>query len=1057
MAGSSSSLAFSINDLSREVSSDAEASSDAEVLPLSFDNRTPAAKQGRVKRFKVRKKKTAVPKTQTAIRKIKRQAIRVAEPPRRFKRYFEAGTDEAELESVTNQEIKQLFELLKTSNRQDLRLRLGSLYIEKARLIEYRLYEKYDQEMNLYRAKKRRTKPRLNLKPIYVYVNKAIKLFETYRRQFSRNKNMDQVLFFLGVSYFKKGQLELGRKRYKSLLKRFPKSVYINDVNFELGEYYFNKYQWKTAAKYYRKLATKRNQRLYSFALYKLAWCRLKMGQVTRAMANLEAVIREGVLQGMRSRGDKGELYFAKEAIGDMVLFYGHSRRSPAKAWDYFQKMSGSQERALKMLSDLAYLYLDQGNLAGVRITFRKLIEEYPNSPMAYDYQYQIIRAHTYAGDRKIFLRELKYWLLKYGPDSTWARKNRRNKEVIKKAFSLMEFTIRNYALRMHQSYRKTKGKIVMRQALFAYELYNKYFRKSDKADQMRFFFAEMLFDLRKYTMAGEQYLYVAENFPRSKYYETASLNSVLTFEKSLPSSAEISKIVGKRVKFIPFTRPIHAFQKVAQSYISRFPKKSNVPAILYKKASLHYEFNHYKEALAQFWDLIQRYPSSTYTEHSANLILDMYNLQKDFEGLRNAAIRLLKNKTIANSGSAREIRRIVSQISLKTAEDLAKKKEYLKSAHMYKKFADGNPRSPLVETAYYNAGVNFKKSGDFLKTLSIYRGILARRPTSENKKIRKVILKEIPEMYQQTGQYLKAAEAFSNYARIFPKDVASVDFWFNAALIYDGLNRYTQAERAYLAYFKKSKKAEKVQALYLLAELKKKRGQPNQAVSYYQQFLNRGSSNRRSLVEAAFKIAEIKKARRQISQSKTWYRRAVGLYKKNRAGVFYAAEAQFQLVYSTYVEFLKIRIPRASNLQKKVVQKKLNLFNRLKEDLKQVIRFNSGQQVVASLVLIGLASEHMSDFIYNSPIPKGLNRVERKQYKEGLKKTAVPFKKESIESYRLAIKRARKLRVYNAEWLRKAVERLSVLDSEATSTIATQFFLRKKVLPVTLYNLSGE
>ena len=242
--------------------------------------REPASRKKRkVRKFRVRKKKTIVPKAKITIKRIERQAIKAAEPPRKFRRYFESGTDEAELESVINQEIKQLFNLLKTSKRRDLRLRLGSLYIEKARLIEYRIYEKHDQQMTLFNEKKRTSRPRLSLRPTYIYINKAIKLFETYRRQFPKDRNMDQVLFFLGVSYFKKGMLEKGRARYESLVKRFPKSEYVNDVNFELGEYYFNKSRWKRAIGYYRKIAVNRKLRLYSFALYKLAWCRFKWGR----------------------------------------------------------------------------------------------------------------------------------------------------------------------------------------------------------------------------------------------------------------------------------------------------------------------------------------------------------------------------------------------------------------------------------------------------------------------------------------------------------------------------------------------------------------------------------------------------------------------------------------------------------------------------------------------------------------------------------------------------------------------------------------------------------
>ena len=1029
---------------------------DTEIIQED-QSRTPASKRKRVRRFGVKKKKTIVPKARMTIKKIRRQTIKIAEPPRQFRRYFEEGTDEAELESVINQEINQLFSLLKTSNRRDLRLRLGSLYIEKARLIEYRLYEKYDQQMALFEAKKRKSRPRINLRPTYVYINKAIKLFETYRRQFPKDKNMDQVLFFLGVSYFKRGQLNKGRDRYESLVKRFPKSEYINDVNFELGEYYFNKSNWKQATAYYRKIATNRRLRLYSFALYKLAWCRFKMGQVNRAIANLEAVIREGIRQkGRKNLGVQGagRLHFAREALGDLVLFYSHSNKKVVTAWNYFQKMSGGDsEQALKMLKSLAYAYLDHGNLRGVRITFKQLIEEEPLSKMAYDYQYQIIRAYTYAGSRRVFLRELKHWITGYGPGSSWARENRDNSALISKAFDLMETTVRNYSLRMHQSYRKTADKTARSQSLFSYELYNNHFKKSKRADQMRFFYGELLFDLKKYDAAARQYLYVVEQFPSSKYYETASLNSVLTFEKTLPSSGTINKLVGKRTKFVAFTRPVHNFQRAAYSYVTRFPKKPNVPAILYKMASLHYEFNHHKEALSQFWNLIQKYPKSRYTEYSANLILDIYNLTKDFEGLRKAAVRLLQNKIIANSKSAGEIRKIISQIALKSAEELAKKKRYLESAELYKSFADTHLRSPLRGAAYYNAGVNYKKSGDILQTISLYKRVLNRSVSVSTKNIKQIILKEIPGLYQQTGQYMKAAMAFSDYARSFPKDKSSIDFIFNAALIYDGFNRYNQAEKAYLEYFKKSRKSEKVQALYLLAELKKRRGQISQAVSYYNQFLNRGSSDKKALVEAAFKIAEIKKARRKIAQSKTWYRRTINLYKKYSKGVFYAAQAQFHLVYDTYNQFIRIKIPANPKRQQQVVQKKLNLFSKLKEDLKKVIRFDSGHQVVSSLVLIGLASEHMGDSIYNSPVPKNLNKEEIKKYKEGLRNTALPFKKEAVNNYKLAVNKARKLGAYNEEWLKKAIERLSDLEK---SSIAVKPLLRKIIQPVLFNDWSG-
>ena len=1015
-------------------------------------SREPAARRKRkARRFGVRRKKMVVPKSRDTIRRIKRQVIKVATPPRQFRKYFEKGTDEAALDEVINEEIQQLFSLIKTSPRRDLRLRLGSLYIEKVRLIEYRLYEKYDQEMNDFLQKRRRSKPRLNLKQTFVYVDKAIKLFETYQRQFPKDKYIDQVLFFLGVAYFKRGRLVAGKKSYEMLVKKFPKSEYVGDVNFELAEYYFNESQWKKAISYYRRIVKNPRLKAYSFALYKLAWCYFNTQQVGRALVNMETIIREGNRQKARGGGNvraAGFIHFGKEALNDLVLFYSQSSKSPSRALSYFEKQSGSSTQAMKMLKRLAEAYLDAGHLQGVRITFKQLIAEQPNSPSAYDYQYQIIRAYMSAGNRRFFLKEVRYWLERFGPTSQWAKLNKHEPQVLVKARTLMEETVRNYALQMHQSYRKTKDKVAEGQALFGYELYNKYFKKSNKSDQMHFFHAELLLDTRKYALAGKYYQYLAENYKRSKYHELASLNSVLSFEKVLPSSRQIKKLVGKKTEFVPFTQAIHTFQKVADYHVTHFPSKPNIPAIIYKKGELHYGFNHHKDALDHFWHIIRKYPRSGYTEYSANLILDIHNLKKDFTALKEAAVQLLRNPTIARSRSAKDIQKIISQIALKSAEDMVKNKQYVKAAKMYKKFADENPGSPFRLNAYYNAGFYYKKSGDMLKALSIYNKVLQGGKATD-KKIRQSILKEAPGIYESTGQYIKAAQAFSAYANAFPKDKVSADFWYNAALIYDGFNRYSQAEQAYLMYFKKSGKQEKTQALYLLAEMLRRRGHITKAVSYYNQFLNRGSSDRRALVKSAFKIAEIKKTKGQISQSKVWYQRTINLYKKYKAGVYYAAEADFLKVYDTYLRFIKIRIPSNPKLQQKVVKEKLALLARLKEELKRVIRYDSGDQVIASLVLIGLASDHIGAAIYNSPIPKGLNKAEIQQYKAGLQKTVEPFKKEAVNNYKLAIDKSQQLSNYNSTWLKKALDQLSKYNQSPFSTGQT-------VSPVTFYDWSG-
>ncbi len=1047
-------LALSLwNEVSAQASQEGFGGGEEKPVTSSFEGsalegeRAPSSvrRKNRVQQIRIKKKKIRVPKAKVSAKKIQKQVIKVAKPPRQLRRYFEAGTDEAELESVINQEIDQLFNLLKTTQRKDLRLRLGSLYVEKARFIEYRIYEKYDQQMERFEKGRTKVKPRLNLRPTFVFTNKAIALFETYLRQYPKDRNLDRVLYFLGVSYFKKGNTKQGKKHYEALVKRFPGSDHVHDAHFELGEYYFGLARWRQASTYYKKIIPHRSLRLYPFALYKLAWCEFKQNRVGRAMAHLEAVIREGV----RQKNKGGKVHFAQEALTDVVLFFSRSRRRPTEALRYFESLSGSSKKAGKMLKNLAYTYLDHGRFANMRSVFKQLIEDSPDSPEAYEYQSQVVQSYTYSGLSSHFLRELKLWLNHYGPRSVWVKKNKNQVELLKKAKALMSHTVRNYALQMHQSFRKTKALSAKNQALITYGLYNEYFPLSD---EMRFFYAELLFDLKKYKEAAAQYLYVVTHFKDSKWYEPSSLNSVLTLEKTLPSSAQIRKQVRGSRRAVDPPPTVLQFQKQALAYAKHFPGKPNVPAILYKVASLSYEFNHYDQALKQFWNLIEKYPSHQYTEYSAHLILDIHNLKKDFEKLKTAAQRLLQNRLIARSPSASEMHKILSQISLKSAERLAAEKKYISSAKMYSDFADRHTSSPLRAVAYYNAGVQFKKSGDTLQALSFYSRALAR--SRSGAELRKTIFKERPSLYQKTGQYKEAAAAFAHYAKSFPKDKDAVDFWYNAALVYDGLNRYSDAEKSYKEYFHRSKKKSGHQVFFLLAEMFRRSGQSTKALTYYIQFLNQAPPSSPHAVEATFYVAEIYRVRGQKAKADIWYKKIPPLYRRSGVGVFYAAQAQFYLVSKIYDELKKIKIPSHPARQQQAMQKKLKLFNQLKNDLKQVLRYDSGDQVVASLTLIGRAAEHLGDAIYHSPLPKGLNRGEKKKYREGLKKTAIPFKTAAINNYELAVRRAGELKAYNTQWLQTAVKRLAKFKKVS---LAPDPSMRKTVFSVQLPSWSAQ
>ena len=477
-------------------------------------------------------------------KKRKRISLRDIQPPPRTKLYYQRGSDEAELEAVINEEINHLFKLLKKDRSADLTLRLGSLYVEKARYISNKIQADYEKNMQEFKAGRRKTKPRLNLKTAQNYNRKSLKLFKDFKASYPKHRRMDEVLFFLGFNFYQLENEKEGIRYFTELESRFPRSPFLYEARFQLGEHYFQLGKWKSSFEYYSKVAGNRRGKFYFFALYKMAWSSYKMGRAGRGLAILERIIREG--RRFKVVSDSNQVFtFTDEAVQDLVLFYTYSQKTPQQAKSFFISLLG-EDKAWPLLKKLAETYRDTGQTKGVFVLFGELIRHDPVGKEAVDYKYEMVETVYNFGKTSEIIKHLNEWVKNYGPKSSWVQANRRNKALVRKAFNLQEVTIRDYALKNHETFRRTKRDRAKNLALNCYKIYFDNFAQSKFSDQMHFFYGELLFDSRKYLPAVQSYEVVITQFPKSKYKKAAFVNQVLAMEKALPTEKEIQNLVKK-------------------------------------------------------------------------------------------------------------------------------------------------------------------------------------------------------------------------------------------------------------------------------------------------------------------------------------------------------------------------------------------------------------------------------------------------------------------------------------------------------------------------------
>jgi TolA-binding protein len=933
------------------------------------------------------------------------------------------GGTKAEYERVLDQQVLELYKLTQrfknSPNRGELWLRLAELYVEKAGIVDSRHQDAYDQALADFKSGKIKGKPVLNVTESRDYNRKAIQLYEWFERDFPKDEKMDQALFFLGYNYFEMGDTNKGAQYYLRLNKTYPNSPFVGESHFSLGEYYFENEKWTEAYKEYSHVIKDKKHRLNTFALYKGSWCLFRLGKSQQALSYLEYIIKTAKYESeasSQSRRAVNKNRLEQEALRDIVIFYAEAKPA-SEAVNYFRGMLGDGD-IIPYLEKLAYYYSDKGGKDDARDVFKMLIGERPDSPKAFDWQYQIVQNYFYAKNSPKFREELYVWIKNFAPNTPWFEANKANKELVDNSYKLRETTLRNYVMQQHQTAQNSKAPLAVKAAYEGYGFYLEEFGNSPVAADMHFFFAELLYDMKRYDEAAAQYKWVVDNAPQNKFIDKSASNLILALEKSVPPDTELQKRIANTLDPQPLDPKVERFIKASQWYITKFPKADKAPEIKFRIGRLYYMHNQFDEATKVFRDIVTIYPKTKYAEYSANLLLDIFNLRKDYAGLEKAGAELLAVSSIANSKVGGEIKSVMEKASFKRGQDLEIEKKYAESAQSYETFAKTNPRSELASTAIFNAGVNYERAGMITAAILMYNNVLNSKDAkmeSNKPKVRRLLAK----LYQDTGQFEEAARLFKLAAAENPKDPLAPNFIYNTAVLNEALGKTDSAINSYEEFIRTAKrKSDASEALYSVATLHRKANHISAAIDKYKDYLNSGANNPEKVVEAHYWISDLSKRKRQISESEAWAKKTIAVQRRlggeKKNGAKYAAMLKFEEALASFREFKSARISANPNKQKETLDKKIAALGALNRELAEVIKYDSAEEIVSSLSLLGDANLHMYEAIMGVPLPSGLNAEETKQYKAGVEQMASPFVTKAKESYKIAVDRGWELEVYN-------------------------------------------
>ena len=980
------------------------------------------AKADRGSQLSSEKSKTTLPGSQLKFQKSKSEYnLEQVKPPRTSEILVapdQAQGGLAEYERILDQQMAELYKLTKkfkeSSNSGEYWLRLAELYVEKAMLIDGRKQEEFDRKLTEFNEGKTKKKPKLNLADARVYNKKAIQLYEWFQKDFPSDSKMPQALYFLGYNYFELGDVKKGTDFYLRLNKNYPTSPFVGESKFALGEYYFENEKWAKAYEEYSRLIKDKRHQMHPFATYKGAWCLYRLGKYKEALKYMEYMIKTARADAVdRAEGrrivNKNKL--EAEALRDIVAFYaavGDTEKAP----EYFRKLIGKDEWSY--VEKLAYYTMDNGSKESAQDLFKLLISKNPTGPKAFEYQYQIVQSNFYSKNSPRFREELTRWIRDYGVSSQWAASNQANQDLLSNSYKLREQTLRNWILQQHQTAQNSRTKNSQMVTNDGYKLYLQEFPTSQVTADMHFYHGELLYDMGLFDEAGLEYKWVVDNASQSKFADKAAQNLLHSVEKSLPKDEEMLNRIGKSTEPIPLDAKAERFVLSARSYLEKFPQSAKAQEIQFRMGRLYYQNNQFGEAKKIFEDIIKKGPKSKFTEYSANLILDIYSLQKDYVGLEKAGTEILASPTIMGTKAGEEIRSVLEKSSFKKAQDLEVGKKYIESATQFEAFAHQNPNSNLASVALFNAGVNYERAGQNDKAVSAYQRVLRSKDKELHEKSKRLLAK----LYQDAGLFDESARLYKESADDDSKDPLAANYIFNAAVMYEALGKNQEALKNYNLFLEKSKKnSDKKEVYFTMAQIYRKTDQRLKAVEKYKEYLESNPADEDNVVEAHFRLAELV---RKSDEAKELKEKTVRVQKrlsqrKKSVGVHFAAQVRLEQAQESFKSYRSASISSDAKKQKKSLDHKLELLNQVTKDLSEVIKLDSAEEIVSALSLVGEANLHMAHVILAAPIPKGLTATEEKQYREGITKFSEPFNLKAKESFKLAVDRGLELEVYNS------------------------------------------
>ena len=303
--------------------------------------------------------------------------------------------------------------------------------------------------------------------------------------------------------------------RFDDIMRRGSKSKEAVKATLAMAELYFDLKGPGSAIPYYKKVLKSKNKMISSYAKYKLAWSEYVLGVQSKNRGKqkkaISIIARLAQSLGKQS-GALGALgKKAKDDTLGLVVDFGDIAEAKrilksVKAMDVYANL----------LEKMAYTKLEAGDRNGAYNLFAMVIKESPKSPNNPQTSVNLMGLAAQMNNVPLVAKLVKISLAKFvNPKSKWRKAQK--KSHLKKTDVLLEATSFEYATVLDREGRNTNKPAYLVSASELYRYFIKYFPKSKKVYDAKYFNIQISDTQGKFSEAAKGYYALIEEEPKNK------------------------------------------------------------------------------------------------------------------------------------------------------------------------------------------------------------------------------------------------------------------------------------------------------------------------------------------------------------------------------------------------------------------------------------------------------------------------------------------------------------------------------------------------------------